>query len=303
MRHLDPPSFTPRDTYLTCISTARPATRTHLAAFEDAVAEAGEQFHQAAQAHTLHDLTALAAAPAAPADREALRKVYTSHLVGQGTPGRHIYDAIKNAARGLCPLCGVGKVATLDHQLPKTSYPLLSVVPANLVPACRDCNFGKGQQAPASAGEQTLHPYYDDLFDVPWLAARLIRPAGRRPMSVRFHVEAPADWDQDLVDRLRSHLKVFDLDARFRLHVGSHLATLAGMLSFLPSTGIEQYLTWQAQAWTKTGPNSWEAALYRALATDPWYTGGGWRHTGDEPQTDAADDDADPAPAATEDDQ
>ncbi|WP_053161421.1 HNH endonuclease [Streptomyces caatingaensis] len=82
----------------------------------------------------------------------------------QRARGRRLVGLFANE---LCPLCGISKVTTIDHQLLKGRYPLLAVVPVNLVPACRDCNTGKGEEAPATAEDQPLHPYYDDLFHVP----------------------------------------------------------------------------------------------------------------------------------------
>ena len=71
-------------------------------------------------------------------------RVYDGRMAAQGSPGRTIYDAIKLASpNGLCPLCGQRVVATLDHYLPKSRYAALAVNPANLIPACSDCNKAK----------------------------------------------------------------------------------------------------------------------------------------------------------------
>ncbi|MHB6911297.1 HNH endonuclease [Streptomyces sp. DB-54] len=277
MRRLDPPTFDISATYLTCISNARPATKKHLETFEGPVVGAGNQYETAAKNQALHNLKGIAAQPANQADRKALRKVYKDRMAKEDAPGRDIYDAIKGAGGELCPLCGIGKVTTIDHQLPQRKYPLLAVVPVNLVPACRDCNTGKREEAPDTAEEQTLHPYYDDLFHVPWLAARLLKKTGSKPMTAQFYVSAPVDWDPLLIARLKTHLRVFDLDERYRLQVANHLSTLFHMFSGRPRKGITDHLTRSAASWTKTNPNSWESALYRAMATDTWYINGGWK--------------------------
>lgn len=75
-----------------------------------------------------------------------------------------MYDALKGGRdEGLCPLCAHRDVEAPDHQLPKSKYPLLSVVPVNLVPACHRCNAIKSDADPKTASEQALHPYFDDL--------------------------------------------------------------------------------------------------------------------------------------------
>ncbi|MFI8220004.1 HNH endonuclease [Streptomyces sp. NPDC085932] len=281
MRRMELPAFDVRTTYTTCISIARPAAKSRLKNLEDAVVKAGEEYETAAKNHTLHDLTDIAARPSDLTDRKQLKKVYTDRMAKKGTPGHEIYNAIKNAAEDLCPLCGIGKVETLDHQLPKGSYPLLAVVPANLVPACRDCNTGKADASPAAADAQALHPYFDEFSGTPWLAARLVRKTATTPMTARFFVDAPSAWDPAFVARLQAHLDLFNLSERYALQVGSHLSTLSFMFAALPGgsdeDGVGRLLASHAEGWTHTNPNSWESALYRALAADSWYIGGGWR--------------------------
>ena len=102
-------------------------------------------------------------------------RVYDGRMAAQGSPGRAIYDAIKvGSPNGLCPLCGQRVVATLDHYLPKSRYAALAVNPANLIPACSDCNKAK-----SDAVADTLHPYYDNIENDLWLRAELkeVRPA------------------------------------------------------------------------------------------------------------------------------
>ena len=63
-------------------------------------------------------------------------------MVRKNGPGRATYDLLKLSAKGgFCPLCGQRNVSTLDHYLPKESYPDLSILPINLVRACSDCNY------------------------------------------------------------------------------------------------------------------------------------------------------------------
>ncbi|MFI2212357.1 hypothetical protein [Streptomyces sp. NPDC020141] len=278
MRRLDPPDFDARATYRICVSTARPLLRARLEKFEDAVAEAGDEYREAAEKQALHGLSALAGRPGGYLDRKALAKVYTARMARENAPGRPVYDAIKRGAEDRCPLCGQGRVETLDHHLPKGKYPLLGVVPVNLVPACRDCNIGKSQAAPAAAGDQTLHPYFDDFSHHPWLSSRVRRPRGHERMSMVFFVSAHPDWDATVVARLRTHLRVYNLNERYRLQVSTHLAATGNMLRARPVRDVARFLARRAAEWTDdANPNTLESALYRGLAADDWYVNGGWR--------------------------
>ncbi|MCZ4103410.1 HNH endonuclease [Streptomyces sp. H39-C1] len=284
MQHLDPPAFDARDVYTTCIANARFRTRKRLEAFTDDVADAAEVYEGAARGQALHTLTGLAAQPHALANRKVLEGVYTDRMVRERSPGRRIYEALRGTTddegrrrENRCPLCGEGLVTTLDHHLPKSHYPLLSVVPVNLVPACGDCNKIKLDTIPSSAGDQTLHPYFDDFSHYAWLRARIRRPRGSEKLSVKFFVAPHPEWDATLTARLGSHLKVFDLDFRYSLLVSSHIAATNHELMIMPSKYIAPMLARRAEGWRCRGnPNTMGCALFKALAADEWYVNGGW---------------------------
>ena len=80
---------------------------------------------------------------------EEMVKVYTLRMVPKTTPGRTIYDRIfSQPTHGVCPFCGVGTVNTLDHYLPKKRFPVFSVTPNNLIPACTWCQGAKDEYFP-----------------------------------------------------------------------------------------------------------------------------------------------------------
>ncbi|WP_327303685.1 HNH endonuclease signature motif containing protein [Streptomyces sp. NBC_01298] len=283
-RSLTPPPQNSRDVYITCITNTRPATFAKLAAAEDDVVDAADQFEAAAQKQALHTLGHLNEQPANKADRERLAKVYEGRLVDTRGPGRTTYDAIK-ARSAFCPLCTIGTVSTIDHHLPKMKYPLLAVVPVNLVPACGDCNKKKGEHAPATEEEQTLHPYYpvQTLFEHPWLVARILPPTATRGIVAAFSVSPHPEWPPVLAARLNSHLRVLELDTRFTYAVVSELSAVSNLVATwtargLPRHGISRILADHAAArGAGESLNTPMAALYRALAEDDSYINGGWR--------------------------
>jgi len=81
-----------------------------------------------------------------------------------------IIDTIRSDnANSLCPMCGSMHSGTLDHVLPKESYPEFAIFTKNLVPACK-CNGFKSTTIANAAGHRMLHPYFDNI-----LSQRLIR--------------------------------------------------------------------------------------------------------------------------------
>jgi hypothetical protein len=193
--------------------------------------------------------------------------------------GRTYYEKIKTAAPNQkCPLCGVGTVAVLDHHLPKTKYPNLSIVPENLVPACHFCNDTKKARYPKTVEEQTLHPYYDSrLMTTPWLKATLI--SGGPPVFV-YSVKPPASWpavDQKGVQR---HFDVCGLAATFTSNANDELGPLKADLSKVESRwgvpGVQAHLKDRTASYSGR-PNSWQLAMYKELASNAWFIGGGFQ--------------------------
>ena len=114
------------------------------------VANADSTYQNHARAGTLYQL-AVETDVDGRVSTDEMKVLYESRMVRQGTPGRDIYDALlANAPRGLCPLCADRTADTLDHHLPKRSFPSLAVAPANLIPACGKCNKVKLAEVPRS---------------------------------------------------------------------------------------------------------------------------------------------------------
>jgi hypothetical protein len=125
--------------------------------------------------------------------KEEMIRVYDQRMAGKGGPGRAIYDKIKLLPHGdRCPFCDQRNVSTLDHILPKTSYPSLAVAPLNLVGACMECNKAKSSLAPKNPEQVVFHPYFDDITASQWLIAEVVQ---QTPCAIVFDIAPPAGWD------------------------------------------------------------------------------------------------------------
>lgn len=191
MLKLDPPAYSAKDTFASCISRVRvPALKARLTAATQAIVDASDSYEVAGRAQALHQIVRepLVNASVTTAEMEA---VYTGRMAKQTGPGRVVYDDIFAAAKGRCPLCAHRTVTTLDHHLPKALYPALAVAPLNLVPSCSDCNKAKLARFPHAAEDVSIHPYFDDVGDERWLFAEVVEVA---PATLRFWVEPPVTW-------------------------------------------------------------------------------------------------------------
>lgn len=212
--------------------------------------------------------------------KKELKSLYSTYLVTLGKPARPMYDRLIASAPGeKCPYCGVGRVSTLDHYLPKSKFPCLSILPANLVPSCADCNFGKRSSLALSLEDQPIHPYYDRGVYVSdqWLCGEVVKTS---PPSVRYYVSPPEGWIEHDRVRVKSHLDAFNLAARYSVQAAEELTSIRQMLIDYVADGnpdsIRDHLLRNESVERKIHPNSWKTAMYQALAKSEWYLNGGY---------------------------
>jgi 5-methylcytosine-specific restriction endonuclease McrA len=206
--------------------------------------------------------------------KQHFKELYTTYMVSANGDSRKIYDSILVAAGGLCPYCGgLGHVNTLDHYLPKSIFPAYSVLPANLVPSCRDCNSGKGAAFALLDTSQTLHPYLDDgrFFDQRWIVASVRQT---NPIEVEFTCRPPAAWSDLDKSRVEAHFDSFNLRYRFRIAAAAEVTRLidlrSGFLSALPPNDFKDYLIECANS-TGFDLNGWSRTTFEALAETDWF--------------------------------
>ncbi|MDG4760479.1 HNH endonuclease signature motif containing protein [Micromonospora sp. WMMD710] len=271
------PSFDAREVYVACYASLRDEkTRESLVLLDIDVVFAAYVFASVGPNAMLHTLTYFSDRPTSKDVQAALKKAYTAGMV-ENKPGRYYYDRLLAAAvHGRCPLCGHGRVSTLDHQLPKSSYPLLAVVPDNLVPACADCNHRKNDLAPSSSETQTLHPYFDDANQARWLAAQVV-PG--EDTTVRFYADPVATFGPTMQARIRHHFKQFKLEILYGLQAAQELAGIHSQISKLRQAAgpdaVAEELRSRAESWAEHSLNCWQHAMYEALAADQAYLANG----------------------------
>jgi hypothetical protein len=279
---LERPAPTPRATFTACISRVRNrALKGRLAGVTQAVVDASTAFDAAARRHALHQLVQNPLVGGTVTTKE-MEKVYTQRMAKSGAPGRAIYDEIfSSSPQGRCPLCAQRPVATLDHHLPKAHYPALAVTPLNLVPSCSDCNKAKLSAVPQNATEVGLHPYYDEIDDEVWLAARVVETA---PAALRFHVVTPAGRDRVLAARVKNHFQTLGLGKLYASEAAEELVNIRHQLVEMHRDGglevVRSELETRAASCSLARRNGWRAATYNAWAASDWFCDAGFAPEG-----------------------
>jgi hypothetical protein len=278
MHKLALPAYTAEYTFSTCISRIKDADlKNRLSSIKATIIATALDYEQAAGENALYTIGTSDTVNGVVTANE-MSDVYDLRMAQKRGPGRHIYDKLFSApAYGRCPLCGQGKVWTLDHHLPKNRYPGFAVTPANLVPSCQDCNKAKGSTVPTTPEDGTLHPYFDDIDTQRWLTAAVVNTA---PAAVLFNINRPAVWDDILFARVRQHFRLFNLASLYSGHAADELSNIRDYVSGLHASAgpetVKQHLRDQANSREAARRNSWQTATYRALEASDWYCNGGF---------------------------
>jgi len=214
----------------------------------------------------------------APATADDMTWLYTKRLVQGPAAARDIYDQIKLRAQGTCLFCGHGEAYTLDHYLPKHRHWALAVDPQNLIPSCAECNHRKGSSDSTDANGSLLHPYFDDLDGEVWLRAAVVPGP---PLTFQFSVDPPRSWTPHLAARAKRHLEILALDrlygAQAVQELGSVRQVLVDLLDSARPGSVRSHLRDVRQSRERYRPNSWQAAMYRAMEESDWFCDGGLR--------------------------
>lgn len=281
MRNLPHPPEDADNFFLLCVSRIKNKDlKERLRAARPVVVAAAAEFVAKATFTELHQLQPHSGAGPRVSTPEMVA-VYTGRMAKVGQPGRAVYDRLRLApVDGLCPLCGHRPVDSLDHHLPKQQFPSLAVVPANLVPACFSCNKLKETYVPTRAQQETLHPYFDDVSRETWLVA-MVLPI--QPAAVVFAAYPPAAWPALLQQRVAHHLHQFELSSLYTAQAAVELTNIRFGLNEVYASGgaaaVQHHLDREARSRRHHCLNSWQSALYTALAADAWYCSGGFCST------------------------
>ncbi len=195
------------------------------------------------------------------------KHLYNYYMVKRPV-GRKIYDKLMIESGGRCPYCGISETYNLDHYLPKSKYPIYSVLPINLIPSCRDCNTGKLAGHSRKAKKQTLHPYFEDecFYLDNWIDADI---TGYKPLTLSFFVRVPDEWSDINKARAKQHFKDFNLNTKYSLRASDELTTVwdqrNNFFDGLPDDFKKQL---QSNIVESLSVNHWKIVVYKTLVED-----------------------------------
>lgn len=209
----------------------------------------------------------------ANADKDDLLYLYTGLFSKKEKTARKYYDQlILTPEHGKCPFCCQRLVNTLDHYLPKSKYPMLSIVPFNLIPVCSNCNKEKLDEVSLDKRSMIIHPYYEDFDDDIWIKAMLIED---EPVAFEFYTEKPDNWNEEKYIRAKKHFVMFNLNELYKPYAAEMFTTeiknIKRMYNKCGEDITKDEIKERMEDQRSIRKNDWKAAVYEAIYMNDWF--------------------------------
>jgi len=199
--------------------------------------------------------------------KDDLIRLYDRYMVKGRKDAKFVYNKLRAASHNICALCGIAPANSLDHYLPKARYPIFSVSPRNLVPACVPCNTTKGDPSYSSESELHLYPYNDsdNFYDTDWIDASIEVVDGI--LDFDFFANPPVHWSQTEKNRVITHFRTFGLDGKYKVNSMQLITTIMfNIRSLLVDGDYLKVKSYYLSLVDITNPNSTFRIMYKAVA-------------------------------------
>ncbi|MDK6972587.1 HNH endonuclease [Streptococcus constellatus] len=201
--------------------------------------------------------------------KEKMVKLYSEKFSNKKYSVQKYYDEIKLLSpNNICPYCLKREVRNLDHFLPKTEYPSLSISDANLIPSCSDCNHDK-----LNSTEIYINYYFEEIDDAPYMKCYADFNDG--DINFRYELVKPSSWDDDKFNRLKNQFEQTKLLKFYaeQAKIEYSRKEKSFRRSIKDSSSYSERLKFEisdliADEEETLGINSLEAALWRGLNED-----------------------------------
>ena len=163
-----------------------------------------------------------------------------------------------------CPYCSINQPDTLDHYMPQSVYPALSMCRLNLVPMCPECNRKKKD----FLYTDFIHSYYQAFPACSFLKARA--SIQLRRIIINFYLDGTAISDEGLVKKLKSQIGKIDLIDRINKASTSFIEDLCSQCHCFFGMGFKIWLRNRFNDYSRIyGLNDWRTATISAVLDCP----------------------------------
>jgi hypothetical protein len=188
----------------------------------------------------------------------------------QASVQRPVLEALRSRELQLCPACGEdGTPNTLDHYLPKKTYPEFSITAYNLFPMCDICQGKKSTDTVNAINERLfLHPYFDDFIDAQVMQLQIGQPY-ESPTSMTLMPHPGLDPTQTAL--VARHLKHLAMSTRYNHFFKNEYLRLLRLVRTIRQNDMDvtaQLEIFSVNALNKS-INSWGHVFYTGVRANP----------------------------------
>lgn len=180
-----------------------------------------------------------------------------------------VLQGLRSRKLQLCPACGEdGTPNTLDHYLPKNSYPEFSITACNLFPMCDICQGEKGTATVNATNERLfLHPYFDKFTDVQVFFLTIGRPF-EAPHTISIEPHPCLEVAQHAL--VARHLYELGIGRRYNHFFKSEYIRLLKLVKSIRQKGlnVRSYLDTFCEHALHKSVNSWGHVFYTGIIAD-----------------------------------
>ena len=114
-----------------------------------------------------------------------------------------------------CPICDCSfaySQVTLDHILPKSKFPFLSITPINLVPTCYNCNMRKNDRIPS----KVLNPYFHDYFVFDYLTVKVeVNESEPFKSTIGINFKDSTESNSEQMEYIKENIDLYKLQQKY----------------------------------------------------------------------------------------
>ncbi|SHI31443.1 HNH endonuclease [Clostridium intestinale] len=208
---------------------------------------------------------------------EYMKKMYKSRFSNKLYTNQYEYYTKLRSSQKYCPYCNfhTREVKQLDHYLPKSKFPSLSLVVKNLVPICKDCNEVKDDFFSFDYSEQFIHPYYDEKIEdaFKFLQCDIIED---KIIGFKFYIKKLSHWDDVFFEKVKFHFKKLEIDKLYLSDFNTEFDVVFDELKEMyKETNSEELIRISLQRKVKVYDKKkimpWRHAGFKSLLDSDWF--------------------------------
>jgi len=209
-------------------------------------------------------------------EKAALLKAYSDKGHNLNLLKKAIKDAQELDLKNICPYCGILTPNSIDHYIPKDTYPEYSVLAINLVPCCIQCNGKKSEFWKLDTGRGIINYYLDSIPNEEYLSCS-VKFEEKIPRAI-YSISNDNGINSALFSIIETHYERLDLLNRFSESSNDEITnTLDSIHSFTENSSQKEIKSMlndsHSRKTLRYGVNHWKCALLKGLAQSQVFCG------------------------------